>query len=214
MKKVLLHGWGCNAAAMAPLQKALQEALGSETHCIDYANNTDFEEQVIAELRHHTPCHLIAWSMGGMIAINCWEALAKHVAALSLIAVPDRFCGPNNQSRERLDQMIASLEANPARELKRFWRSAAPRGYRPPPAKLDPHWLRQGLDYLGAFDAAAQARLIRVPTTIIQGSDDPICLSTAARALQQLLPQAQLHCIDGAGHSPFLDNDEICSLLT
>lgn len=46
------------------------------------------------------------------------------------------------------------------------------------------------------------AALPRVPTLLLHGSDDRVCLPAAARELQQQLPHAQLHWAQGSGHDP------------
>jgi proline iminopeptidase len=46
------------------------------------------------------------------------------------------------------------------------------------------------------------AALPRVPTLLLHGSDDRVCPSDGARALQRAAPHAVLRLVDGAGHDP------------
>jgi proline iminopeptidase len=46
------------------------------------------------------------------------------------------------------------------------------------------------------------ATLPAVPTLLLHGSDDRVCLPESSRLLQQTLPHAELRIVDGVGHDP------------
>ncbi len=68
--------------------------------------------------------------------------------------------------------------------------------------RVQSHYLRHRcwLDAPPLLDRCAA--LPRVPTAILHGSADRICLPAGARALHQRLPHSTLQVVDGVGHDP------------
>ncbi|MBA3743687.1 alpha/beta hydrolase [Sporichthya sp.] len=57
-------------------------------------------------------------------------------------------------------------------------------------------------------------RLIRQPTLVVNGDDDPLARPVNAKALACLIPNAELHLVRGAGHHLFLERpDEVSSVV-
>lgn len=57
-------------------------------------------------------------------------------------------------------------------------------------------------------------RLIRQPTLVVNGDDDPLARPINAKAIAALIPHAELHLVRGAGHHLFLERpDEVSSVI-
>jgi pimeloyl-ACP methyl ester carboxylesterase len=57
-------------------------------------------------------------------------------------------------------------------------------------------------------------RLIRQPTLVVNGDDDPLARPINAKAIAALIPHAELHLVRGAGHHLFLERpDEVSSVV-
>ncbi|GEM_PF-4308415 len=204
-KIIFIHGWACDASVFDIL---LPKIDTSNVCCINYANNYDFESQLVKEIQAHKNSHIFAWSMGGMIVLNNWQQIKSHIKTLNLISVPDKFCGKHNHTTMRLEQMITSLTNNPKKELKRFWLNAGVKRLYSSAIKLDFDWLKHSLIYLSQFDAYPMVKNIAVPTNILQGQMDNICLPQAGKALHQLIPQSKLNIFQNSKHAPFIDTEE------
>jgi pimeloyl-ACP methyl ester carboxylesterase len=56
--------------------------------------------------------------------------------------------------------------------------------------------------------------LIRQPTLVVNGDDDPLARPINARAIARLIPHARLHLVRGAGHHLFLERpDEVSAVI-
>ncbi|MFX8316400.1 alpha/beta hydrolase, partial [Acinetobacter baumannii] len=49
---------------------------------------------------------------------------------------------------------------------------------------------------------------LRLPTLVIQGAADGLCLMAAAAHTARTIPDARLSVFDGIGHAPFLEDPE------
>jgi pimeloyl-ACP methyl ester carboxylesterase len=57
-------------------------------------------------------------------------------------------------------------------------------------------------------------RLMRQPTLVVNGDDDPLARPINARAIATLIPHARLHLVRGAGHHLFLERpDEVSGVI-
>ncbi|WP_354699697.1 hypothetical protein DSM112329_05419 [Paraconexibacter sp. AEG42_29] len=55
--------------------------------------------------------------------------------------------------------------------------------------------------------------LIRQPTLVVAGDDDPLARSVNARVMAQLIPRGRLHVVEGGGHHLILERPEEMALL-
>jgi len=72
--------------------------------------------------------------------------------------------------------------------------------------KPDIRALAEGLDILSAADLRAELKEVRQPVLVLHGDRDRLVPSGAAEYLRDALPDAQLKCMPGAGHAPFLSD--------
>ncbi len=62
--------------------------------------------------------------------------------------------------------------------------------------------LARTVEEAGSFDALDALGRIRCPLLAIHGSDDPVIPVAVAHRLKELRPDAQVHIVEGGGHSP------------
>ena len=57
-------------------------------------------------------------------------------------------------------------------------------------------------------DYSATLREVRCPTVLLCGAEDRLCPPERHHAMAEMIPHAQLHIIDGAGHLPTLEQPD------
>jgi pimeloyl-[acyl-carrier protein] methyl ester esterase len=165
---------------------------------------------------------LVAWSLGGQVAMTLAQLYPARVRRLVLVGVNPCFiqrddwqCGI---APDVLTQFGRDLASNYDVTLKRFLALQA-RGdddARVLLARLrqllfargrpDAAVLQAGLDILLQADLRDSVRSLITPSLIIHGSFDQLVPVCAATWLAQTMPQAQLAVIMGASHAPFLSH--------
>lgn len=165
--------------------------------------------------------HIVGASMGGMIAqriaYNYPErtlSLASLMAGggantFALVAKPTALANippPGapldtatfiNRELESMRALMGSRYAVPKEELLKAIRADVRRSYYP--AGL----FRQGAASLSGYYAGRtqQLKTIRVPTLVLQGSEDPLVPLEAAKDVAQSITGAHFVLLDGMGHS-------------
>lgn len=162
--------------------------------------------------------HIVGVSMGGMIA----QALAaKHPECVQSVTL---IMTSTNSPRLPLPKLaliwklsgIGEKRHDEAAVLTRslaFWQAIQSPGHATPPHEVRDRILRdyrrsyhpagilrQTRAILGTGSLSSVTRQIRVPTTIIHGSADPLVRPVAAKQLKYLIPHAHVELIDGMGH--------------
>lgn len=162
--------------------------------------------------------HVVGVSMGGMIAQVLAGNYPKRVRSATLIMT--------STNSPRLPLPKAALiwklagigvkghheEAVVERSLA-FWQAIQSPAYPTPPDEVRERLtndyrrayypagiLRQTRAILGTGTLSPVTRRIRVPTTVIHGTADPLVRSSSAEQLQYLIPHARLKLIEGMGH--------------
>jgi pimeloyl-[acyl-carrier protein] methyl ester esterase len=227
---VLLHGWGLHggvwrdtALALAADHRAISVDLPGHGHSAPVPGACTLDEiadAVAAILPPH--CRLIGWSLGGMVAMHLAARFPDRVGRLILVATTPRFVtGPawdHAIAPEVLEGFAARLRADPAGTVRQFLalqvlgsederrtllRLRALLAAAPPPHAAA---LEAGLAILRHTSLLPLLDSITQPVTLIHGRRDTLIPWTAARALQERLPQARLHILPGAAHAPFLSH--------
>ncbi|MCC6303010.1 MAG: pimeloyl-ACP methyl ester esterase BioH [Gammaproteobacteria bacterium] len=235
---VLLHGWGLHGGVWEDVARDLATdhrvtrvdlpGHGRSAPPVDGATLEDFAAAVAGALPPR--CDLIGWSLGGMVALRLAADHPDRVGRLILVAATPQFVvrpgWKHALAPEVLDGFAARLRADPAGTVRQFLAlqvlgseqerpalarlrallSAAPA---PHPAALD-----AGLAILRGTSLLPLLDRIVPPVTLIHGRRDTLIPWTAARAMQERLPQARLHLLPGAAHAPFLSHAEEFLRLT
>ncbi len=164
---------------------------------------------------------LVGWSMGGQVALRSFAELSVRLTGLMLVSATPSFTATedfpyglaaNEASGMRLKvqrnmqrardgfytRMFAEkeLEGHPAAPEIRSMLSSIP--LPDAAAALD------SLDALAGTDMRKLLAAISVPTLIVNGTDDRICLPGASSYLKEHIPGAEQTIYPHCGHAPFL----------
>ena len=222
---VLLHGFPLSMAMWDPIRTGLTETarvitpdlrgFGESDKPVGDYSMASFADDVLRliDALGLEKIVLGGHSMGGYVALRFAAAHAERLAGLVL--VDSRAEADPPEGRERRDAAIARIERDGgAGFLDDFvpnliaasTRERAPRfvaELRSVAAEVPDHVLIGCLR--GMRDRPASTELlatIAVPALVIVGAEDAITPPASARAMAELLPQATLAVIPGAGHTP------------
>lgn len=223
---VLIHGWGLHGGVFAPLVDRLSDRF--RMHLVDLPGHGGSRddgtpltlEACVPEILAHTPPAVwLAWSLGGLFALQA-ASLSPQVRALALIAATPRFVrgeawphavepsvfaqfGVDLQQdyRGTLERFLAldTIGSEHARtELRTLKTTLFARGE---PA---PHALQEGLALLERSDLRAALPKLSVPSLWISGHRDRLAPPAAMRDAATMTPGSRYVDIRGGGHAPFL----------
>ena len=156
--------------------------------------------------------HLVGHSLGGAVAAACTAAHPDRVASLSLVAPAG--LGPEinadyvkgfvaAKSRRELKPVIELLFADPGRVTRQLLddvlRYKRLDGVEDALGRVSGAAFPEGRQ---ALDTAAAVREAGVPVLVVWGREDRIIPAAHAEALGDA---AEVHVLDGAGHSPHME---------
>lgn len=226
-----LHGWGLNAAVLAPLDGVI---AGRPVRAIDlpghgrrrgerFGRNLD---ALVEDLLVRAPPRAVwlGWSLGGMLALAAAAAAPDRVAALVTVAASPSFVArddwPAGMAPARLRRMAADLAADPEQTVNDFLtlQVLASRGGRIALRRLkaalaergmaDRQALDDGLHLLEALDLRPQLAALQVPLLAMGGARDRLVQPAAVRAMAEQAPRAEAVVFGNAAHAPFLTHRE------
>ena len=167
------------------------------------------------------PAHLVRHSMGALIALNVAAAAPEMVASLTLfgpIAEPGEAQRERLRKRARLAReggMIAVADAIAAAGLSSATKAdnAVAFAYvRESHLRQDPEGFAQSCEAL-AEGRAAGLRLLRCPTLLATGEDDPVVPPGAAQALADRISGARVRGLARCGHWTPIEQPKACARL-
>ncbi len=197
---LFITGWAHGVESMRPMADAL-----CETHAVRIMAGT----QVLREGRIPEADHIVAGSMGGLLAM---ELLPASCRKLVLVSSTARFCSgdryPCGTPERVLRRMIQQLQRSPEAVLDEFFRNvhfprkegrqaAAARNLSPEPVED----LVAGLEYLLRSDLRERVAGIGIPVLLLHGMEDRIIPCDAANWLYETLPESRLRLFESAGHA-------------
>jgi pimeloyl-ACP methyl ester esterase len=162
---------------------------------------------------------LVGWSLGAQLALAAAERLAGRLAALVLVGGTPRFCTasdyPHGLPPVEAKGMGLRLRRNMAQTAGAFFKGMFAAGEltigqyqelaRTVVGRLpDLAVALAALESLATVDLRPALARITVPTQLLHGTADSICLPGASRFMADQLPAARLQLLDGVGHAPFL----------
>jgi pimeloyl-[acyl-carrier protein] methyl ester esterase len=230
---VFIHGW-CMSSAVWRLQRdGLSDsfrviAIDLPGHGISppHAGGFHIKECAgdIAGLFESLDLHnalLVGWSLGSLIALESYVLLRERLSGLVLTAGTPRFTQgdgfPYGLSRIEVDGMTRKVQRSLRRALEGFTARMFATGELDDPSlavmvqKLlsavpipTAEVAIQALDALVETDQRDRLALIDLPTLIMSGDRDVICLPQASALLAQRIPSARQMVFAGCGHAPFL----------
>ncbi len=164
---------------------------------------------------------LAGWSLGSLIALESFPLLRKRISGLVLIAATPRFTEgggfPYGLSQVEAQGMARKVQRNMRRALDGFIgrmfangelgessRASTIQDLLATIALATAAVALQALEALVEADLRDRLNLIDLPTLIMNGDHDVICLPQASEYLAQRIPRSRQVVFAGCGHAPFL----------
>ncbi len=230
---VFLHGLGASSSSFQPLLDSLggfrcirPDLPGAGRSPLPFAKITmeGLVEAVRDILRTvaGAPAHLVAHSMGTLVALQVAAAAPDAVLSLTLfgpIGAPGEAARERLRDRARLVRqsgMIAVADAIAAAGLSTATKSANPVALayvRESHLRQDAEGFAQSCEALAAA-GGADLRRLRCPTLLVTGEDDPVAPPTAAQALADAIKTAKVKVLAHCGHWTPLEQPKECARLS
>jgi pimeloyl-[acyl-carrier protein] methyl ester esterase len=224
---VLVHGWGLNGGVWDTLALLLESDFRvTRVDLPGYGRSTWQGEAGLEGLAHAVlesvpeRAAWLGWSLGGLVAARAALGSPARVQRLVLVAATPSFvCRPGwpaAMAPAVLDAFARDLRRDYRRTLQRFLAlqvrgsNGADGVLRELRARLlqhgqpEPEALMAGLDILRTTDLRARFADIACPVLLLMGTRDTLVPAAAAQSAADLLADARIELIDGAGHAPFL----------
>jgi pimeloyl-[acyl-carrier protein] methyl ester esterase len=224
---VLVHGWGLNGGIWDTLAPLLEPCFrvtrvdlpGHGRSAWQGDEGLDSLARAVLE-RVPERAAWLGWSLGGLVAASAALASPVRIERLVLVAATPSFVSrpdwPAAMAPGLIEAFTRDLQRDYLRTLQRFLAlqvrgsDAAEVVLRNLRARLlqygqpSPEALLAGLDILRTTDLRGRFAGIACPVLLLMGARDMLVPAAAAPAAADLLPDARVEIIDGAGHAPFL----------
>jgi pimeloyl-[acyl-carrier protein] methyl ester esterase len=164
---------------------------------------------------------LVGWSMGAQIALQSCAELSGRLAGMVLVSGTPCFSArdgfPHGAAESEVRGMRLKVQRNLQRALNGFYSRLFAEGElennaAAPEIKLllqaiespDTAAVLDALEALAGADMRYLLANISVPTLILNGASDQICLPQASNYLKEHIPGAEQTVFHCCGHAPFL----------
>lgn len=235
---VVLHGWGLNANIWQGIVTPL--SAQRRVHCLDLPGYGESPwpagvaisfEQLVELTAAALPerCHLLGWSLGGLVATAIARRYPERVSHLITVASSPFFPARDNWpgiDPHVLNTFARQLSADFKRTVERF---LALQSLGSQSAKADikqiKEWLfskpmasqevlNAGLDMLASVDLRAELAQLTMPLLRIYGRLDSLVPAAVIRHVDQLAPHSNAIIMPHCSHAPFVNEPEtFCQLL-
>lgn len=227
---VLLHGWGMNADVWEDVIVDLEKNYrvtsvdlpghGRSRDILKDYTLSNLARQVMQVIPEHSI--LIGWSLGGLVAVQIVLDFPGHIKKLVLVASAPQFIKddswPDGMEAEVLDSFAGDLQEDYRNTVKRFIAIQAmgsdnareeqqilrDRVFRHGHPQISA--LQGGLTILHHTNLRPRLAEIECPTLLLIGESDTLFRLKAAERTKNLIKNAELCVIKGAGHAPFLSH--------
>lgn len=228
---VMLHGWAMHAGIFAPLSECLESHF--TLHLVDLPGHGHSAHSAVAlelstvaqQISARTPPALwLGWSLGGLIALHAAQRFPTAVRGLLMVCASPRFVRGDDWppgvedavfagfARELADDYRGSidrfllLEAQGAERMREQIRLLRAQVF----AHGEPsrQGLLNGLRLLRESDLRAELPGLRMPSLWLAGRRDRLVRPAAMQAAAERCDNARYHCLEHAGHAPFLSDPE------
>ena len=228
---ILIHGWAMHSGIWRGF--AQQLAKHYQVICVDlpgHGKSEKLADFTLKNISHHlqkilpdSPCTLIGWSLGGMVALNLACQFPARVKKLVLIgsnpcfvktatwpgikqSVLEKFAADLTSDCHGTLLRFLSLQVSGLQNYKFLLKELknALNAHRPPATDI----LHGGLVILKQQDLRPQLAQLQCPLQVILGSHDTLVPVAVGEQLQNLNPNLKLHIIHKAAHMPFLSHPE------
>jgi len=230
---VLLHGWGLHSIVWDDVMPALlhhfrvtvidlpgmgQSPLPNQDYTLDF-----LVDQVREVMPAH--CHLVGWSLGGLVAIRLAQRFPQQILSLVTVACSPCFVVRDDwlaAMRAEILQKFAELyEEDNEGTLIRFLALNAKGSdtQQQDVAKLRdilyfcglpaPRALREGLVILRDADLRDALAELKQPVLMLFGEHDHIVPAAALEAVRDLAPHVEVALMQGVSHVPQVSAPDI-----
>lgn len=229
---VFVHGWGMNGDVWEDMVRALSPSyrvtiVDLPGHGRSFEHLKDYSlPSLAAQLREVMPANatLVGWSLGGQVATQLVLDNPDLIKQLVLVASAPQFARstdwPDGVDPEVLDSFAGDLRSDFKNTVKRFiaiqamgsdnaqqlQRTLRERVFRHGEPQIAA--LEGGLKTLHEVNLRPRLREIHCPVLLISGEHDTLFHPAAAKQTRDMIPQARLSLIKGAGHAPFISHPE------
>jgi len=224
---VFLHGWGLDAGVWDEVAARLAARFrvraldlpgyGATPACVPYA----LPALADAVARAAPPrCHVVAWSLGGQVALHWAAAAPQQVRRVALVAATPCFVRRPGWAHAIEPEVLAAFAQELKRDaggaLKRFLllqaqgdararqvarRLRAALAARPRPSA---EALEGGLEILQSADLRGALRSVAQRALVLHGDRDALAPLGAGEYLARELPNARVAVLPGAAHAPLV----------
>lgn len=229
---VVLHGWGLNANIWTPVITPLAQ-LGTlhrldlpgygespwpDNHPVDFNSLCELTLAALPER-----CHLIGWSLGGLVATELALRHPERFHSLTTVAsspfFPAQADWPGIEPHV-LNTFAKQLSKDFKRTVERF---LALQSLGSPHARDDVKQIKEwlfakpmasvevldaGLDMLATVDLRERLAGLEVPLLRIYGKLDALVPTTVAEKVSAILPSSIAHIAPKCSHAPFISDPQ------
>lgn len=153
---------------------------------------------------------MIGWSMGGMIAMKIAAMAPEKIGALILVSTTPKFIKssdfPYGISPALLRKLMKKIKTE---GISAFHALVFKNGTNAGLARLTPEQAERELVELAKVDLRNLLPGIKIPTLIIHGDRDEICLPAAAKYMNEKIAGSELVMLKGVGHAPMVEVPEL-----
>ena len=220
---VFLHGVGSDKSVWRPQLAHFGQSrravafdypgYGDSDPAPEGTTRDDYASAILSAMRELgiDRAHVCGLSLGGVVAIAMHHADAKRCASLILAdtfavhpegrAIFERSLAASNDLRAMAEARVDVLLAQPANPAVRSEVVETM-------AKISPAAYRIGAEAVWLADQRDRAERIDVPALVLVGDQDRITPPELSNELVDLIPDARMHVIRGAGHISNLEKPE------
>lgn len=219
MKKnmLILSGW----ASQNLLFKDLIKLLEKHYHItfLDFNHILDMdklEHLPINHIKNKKDVHIIAWSLGSLVAIKLMALYPDNIKKATLIGGFCKFCSTKDYkdgiNKSLIKTMKKELNQDTYNQLYLFYKNLfskkESRFFQYFISNINISHLNKvslinGLNYLIKTDYIKEISTIKIPITLIHGTDDLICPIETSQFLNNKLSNSVLYPMKNTGHVPF-----------
>ena len=235
---VLLHGWCLSSAVWKYQFDGLSAAFriiapdlrghGHSKKVIDSISFTTFANDLAGLLQrlNLSKVVVVGWSMGAQIALQAFTELSDRLAGMVLVSATPCFTSSKDFRFALTDKEVCGMRLKVERNSQRALDGFHTRLFAEDETKShlvsseilellasisppDTAAILEALESLAYADMRPLLRFLQVPTLILNGSHDRICLPQASEYLKEHIYGAEHFVFNGCGHAPFLTQSQV-----
>ena len=211
---VFIHGW----ASAPEIWERQREYFTKDYEVIlpDISPAKDITEAaniVNDSIKGNKDLVLIGWSLGWLAVLEALKSFSVRLKGVVAVNSIPKFCSHEylkvGSTQTHLNKMIRDCKRDPQKTMENFYKGMLTDNGKSMASSfqfknLDYNKLIYGLSMLKDADYRDFIGTIDIPTLIITGARDIICVPQVSEYMHQRIKQSELKVFD-CGHLPFLD---------